>query len=198
MRCMRFTTLALLLLVLPAGLAAQEQLSPPQQGYTFQGTNLRWFGINTRDNKQAHALCRAECAKDPNCRAYSLVLAGAFRPEDNPVCYLMASVQSTVPSNCCIIAAKQPSAPPAPRSHTFINPVVNLDPLGNQQYRVDRCLSFGQQCDEPAASAWCRSQGYVQSIDSKWEYSATPTYTLGDHKICPGGCGALHSVTCAW
>lgn len=86
----------------PGSGTAQEPLSPPQQGYTFQGgTNLRWFGITVRNDDQAHAICRAECAKDPRCRAYAYVRIGGYTPGAGPVCYLMANVPNPVPNSCC-------------------------------------------------------------------------------------------------
>jgi len=119
-------TLALLL-VLPLALSAQEQLSPPQQGYTFQVTNLRWFGISIWDNDQAHAMCRAECAQDPNCRAYSFVLIGGYNPNEGPVCYLMAHVEQIVPHACCIIGMKPlpPSTPSHQPSAGTLSPTPN-------------------------------------------------------------------------
>ena len=41
------------LIALPLALVAQEQLSAPRQGYTFLGTNLRWFELTIADNNQA-------------------------------------------------------------------------------------------------------------------------------------------------
>jgi hypothetical protein len=63
-------------------------------------------------------------------------------------------------------------------------------------YHVDRCLYLAQQCDEPAATAWCRTQGYQRATRWQWRY-ATPTLTVGDGKVCEGGgCGGFSSITC--
>ena len=45
------------------------------------------------------------------------------------------------------------SAPPkTPATRLFHDPEIN-------GVRLDRCLQFGSQCDEPAATAWCKSHG---------------------------------------
>lgn len=63
--------------------------------------------------------------------------------------------------------------------------------------RVDRCLYFARDCDEPAATAFCRSQGHGRALAWGWEY-VTPTHVQGDGRTCrsDGGCGGFSTITC--
>jgi hypothetical protein len=82
------------------------------------------------------------------------------------------------------------AAPPLGGAQTFSNPTT-------QGHRVDRCLNWAQQCDEPAASAWCRTQGYSRATDWKWDY-VKPTYVLGDGQVCDEDyCGGFSTITCS-
>jgi hypothetical protein len=70
------------------------------------------------------------------------------------------------------------------------------NPLINGMH-VDRCLFWGQQCDEPAATAFCRSQGLSRATNWNWAYMA-PTLVQGDGKVCnnPSSCGGFTLVAC--
>ena len=106
--------LTLLVVGLPT-LSAQEQLSSPRPGAVVtDGTRLRFFGINISNDNQAHAFCRAECAKDPRCRGYTYVRIGGYNPGDGPVCYLFTNITTIAAHRCCVTATKQVS--PAPSS----------------------------------------------------------------------------------
>jgi hypothetical protein len=72
---------------------------------------------------------------------------------------------------------------------TFVNPTFGGE-------RVDRCLNYARDCNEPAARAWCQRFGY--SRIAKWEWVNTQhTVTLGDRKSCTGTCGAFTTIVCA-
>lgn len=67
---------------------------------------------------------------------------------------------------------------------------------------VDRCYHFGKDCDEPAASAWCRLQPekWLRATESSWAYTSQltdVTYILGDKRSCTGTCGRLVRIVCA-
>ena len=51
--------------------------------------------------------CQADCDADPKCRAFGLVRAGFYNPEDPPMCYLLTKVTGSVPSACCISGIKK-------------------------------------------------------------------------------------------
>jgi hypothetical protein len=72
---------------------------------------------------------------------------------------------------------------------TFVNPQF-------RGQRLDRCLYYGRDCNEPVARAWCEQYGY--SRIAKWEWVNVPhTITLGDRKACDGACGAFTTIVCA-
>ena len=64
-------------------------------------------------------------------------------------------------------------------------------------YFVDRCLNFGQNCDRPAADAYCRSRGFDVAIDFQW-IERGPTWVQGDAAVCdkPNVCGSFTYVVC--
>ena len=66
-----------------------------------------------------------------------------------------------------------------------------------QGMRIDRCLTWATNCDEPAASVFCRYQGYSRAVDWQWEY-ASPTLVQGDGQICDvaNACGAFTQISC--
>ncbi|MBK6750963.1 MAG: hypothetical protein KA956_12805 [Pyrinomonadaceae bacterium] len=51
--------------------------------------------------------CQADCDADPKCRAFGLVRAGFYNPEDPPMCYLLTKVTGSTPSACCISGIKK-------------------------------------------------------------------------------------------
>ncbi len=50
--------------------------------------------------------CQADCTKNAQCVAFTLIKAGAFSPNDPAVCYLMSEAKIVTPSPCCITAIK--------------------------------------------------------------------------------------------
>jgi hypothetical protein len=71
----------------------------------------------------------------------------------------------------------------------FINPTIN-------GVRVDRCWHFGTECDERAATEWCRSKGLARATEWKWEY-LRDTVGQSDGRRCPGiGCGGFSKISC--
>ena len=66
--------------------------------------------------------------------------------------------------------------------------------------RMDRCLSWGKDCDEPAAYQWCLRKGYSKAI--YWEHDnnigkGQPTKMLTSKEICDKpGCDAFKTIVC--
>jgi len=81
-------------------------------------------------------------------------------------------------------------SPPASaqEAQVFHNPTIRGMP-------VDRCLHYGTDCEEPAASAFCRRQGYSGAISWRWEYTS-PTFVLGDGNVCTVSCGGFYRIIC--
>jgi hypothetical protein len=72
---------------------------------------------------------------------------------------------------------------------TFVNPTF-------KGQRIDHCLDYARECDDPAALAWCQRYGYTRTM--KWEWLNTArSITLGDQKTCNGTCGAFTTIVCA-
>ena len=73
---------------------------PTNNNASLQGTNLTYYRGTTAEQ------CQADCDKNPQCKAFTLIRAGAYNPNDPPMCYLVSEVTATVPSTCCISAIK--------------------------------------------------------------------------------------------
>jgi hypothetical protein len=62
-------------------------------------------------------------------------------------------------------------------------------------------LSSGQDCGEPAAQAWCKTQGFQRA--RAWEIDENigalfPTVILGENRICAQFvCDGFREITCA-
>lgn len=68
---------------------------------------------------------------------------------------------------------------PIPRERVFVNPVWN-------NYRLDSCVTWGQDCGRPAADAFCRSNGFARAffevLDAERGYAKTRL--IGTDQIC--------------
>jgi hypothetical protein len=71
----------------------------------------------------------------------------------------------------------------------------------HQVYRLNFCLTSKGDCGEPAAQAWCKTQGFGTA--SAWKIdenigSLFPTVMLGDNRICAQFvCDGFQEITCA-
>ncbi len=70
---------------------------------SLNGTNLTYYRGTTAEQ------CQADCDKNPKCKAFTLIRAGAYNPNDPPMCYLAAEVTGSTASPCCISAIKSES-----------------------------------------------------------------------------------------
>jgi hypothetical protein len=69
-----------------------------QAGLT--GERLTFYGGTTPEQ------CQADCAGNSRCKGYTYIRAGAYNPNDPPMCYLMSEATGFTPSTCCISAIK--------------------------------------------------------------------------------------------
>jgi hypothetical protein len=66
--------------------------------------------------------------------------------------------------------------------------------------RVDRCLTWAKDCDEPAAYSWCLEKGYTKAV--YWEIEGNigqsqPTKMLKSKQICDKpNCDAFKTIVC--
>jgi hypothetical protein len=77
----------------------------------------------------------------------------------------------------------------APAGQGFRNPML-------RGYRVDHCLTWGRDCDRPAADRFCRDSGFARAESWRVE-PVKPTLVLGDGNICADGCVGFASIQCA-
>lgn len=86
------------------------------------------------------------------------------------------------------------NAIPASANQAFQYPVHEI-------YRLNYCLTFGKGCGEPAANAWCKTQGFNRA--SKWMIdenigSLFPTIVIGENRVCSQFvCDGFQEITCA-
>jgi hypothetical protein len=72
----------------------------------------------------------------------------------------------------------------------FDNPTVN-------GIAVDVCLNWAENCGQPAADAFCRTQGFAGSSEHTVMANAPPTFVIGDGVRCEESyCARLSSITC--
>ncbi len=67
---------------------------------SLTGTNLTFYRGTTPEQ------CRADCAANPQCKGFTLIKAGAYSPNDPPMCYLASAVTGSGNSSCCISGVK--------------------------------------------------------------------------------------------
>jgi len=61
---------------------------------------------------------------------------------------------------------------------------------------VDRCLNWGENCEQPAADNFCRLQGYARAARFRFAVMR-PTLVAGDNKVCDEDyCQGFTTVTC--
>ena len=84
--------------------------------------------------------------------------------------------------------------PQHPKAHIFRRPLIN-------GMAVDHCAkNSDQSCDEPAATAWCRSKGFLRAVT--WKFESVPrAFRLLDMTTCDTsssrlGCGGFTQITC--
>lgn len=66
----------------------------------LEGERLTYYQAQTLNQ------CRADCSKNAQCAGYTFIRAGAFNPQDPPMCYLMSSVTQFTPASCCSSGVK--------------------------------------------------------------------------------------------
>ncbi len=69
---------------------------PIDDNASLNGERLTYYRGTTPEQ------CQADCAANLNCKAFTLIRAAAYNPQDPPMCYLMSKVTSSTPHSCCI------------------------------------------------------------------------------------------------
>ena len=102
---------------------------------------------------------------------------------------------AALPAPRLTLPTPKPAAPaPTAASKTFEYPVHDI-------YRLNFCLRWGVDCGEPAATAWCKAQGFTKA--SAWKADKDigalfPTIVLADKRVCAQGpCDGFEEITCS-
>lgn len=81
--------------------SVDDRWQPMDYNASLNGTNLTYYRGTTPEQ------CKADCDRNPNCKGFTLIRAGAYNPNDPPMCYLASEVTSSTASSCCISAIKK-------------------------------------------------------------------------------------------
>ena len=73
---------------------------PVNNQASLNGERLTYYRGTTAEQ------CMADCDENPKCKAFGLIRAGAYNPNDPPMCYLLSKVTDIVTHSCCISAIK--------------------------------------------------------------------------------------------
>lgn len=84
-----------------AGAGGGSGWEPINNQSTLNGTNLTYYRGTTAQQ------CQAECDKNPNCKGFTFIRAGAYNARDAAVCYLLSEVTGAAASSCCISGVKK-------------------------------------------------------------------------------------------
>ena len=74
---------------------------PINESASLKGERLTYYRGTTA------AQCMADCERNPQCKAFTLIRAGTYNPSDPPMCYLMSVVTEIVPTAGHISAIKR-------------------------------------------------------------------------------------------
>jgi len=86
--------------------------------------------------------------------------------------------------------ARAPASASVPATRHFDNPMVD-------GVALDHCRSWARDCGQPAADAFCQSQGFAAAIDFTREHHAPPTRVISSGQVCNGAnCARITAVTC--
>jgi hypothetical protein len=73
---------------------------PTDHQSSLQGETLTYYGGTTPEK------CQIDCGGNPKCKAFTFIRAGAYNPNDPPMCYLISKVSGSSKHSCCISAVK--------------------------------------------------------------------------------------------
>ena len=82
---------------------------------------------------------------------------------------------------------------PSQSTKTFQKPTYDGE-------RLDACFEWAKQCGEEAATAWCKTQGFIRAIDYPYEKvgeRGIKTKLIGTQQVCDEKmCASFSSITC--
>jgi hypothetical protein len=78
-----------------------ERWQPIDYNASLNGVNLTYYRGTTPEQ------CKADCDRNPKCKGFTLIRAGAYNKNDPPMCYLASEVTGSTASSCCISGIKK-------------------------------------------------------------------------------------------
>jgi hypothetical protein len=122
-------------------------------------------------------------------KTFALAISSGVRP--NNWRFLMRRLVCVI---AAVVALYFSSRLAEAETKTFDNPTFGGD-------RLDWCVNWGEGCGGPAATAWCKTVGFDEAIDSKQAPdigASTPTRLIATREICDQSyCDGFTSITCA-
>ena len=78
-----------------------------------------------------------------------------------------------------------------PGNRVFVNPTW-------KGYRLDVCLTWSKDCGKPAADAFCRANGFAESMNAvaDAERGYAPTRIVSNDQICRDNCVGWQQIIC--
>ncbi len=83
------------------GSSAPSAPAGTESGMSLTGTTLTYYQRPTAQQ------CDADCANNPNCKGFTWIAAGTYRPNDAAMCYLLSAVTGRSPARGHISGIKQ-------------------------------------------------------------------------------------------
>jgi hypothetical protein len=88
-RLLNFALTTAFVLLLPPMAGAQSFGLVDDNAY-YNGTTLTYY------QRPAFAQCQADCANNPNCKAFTWIEQGTYKPKDAAMCYLLSAATQKV------------------------------------------------------------------------------------------------------
>lgn len=86
----------------PTATVADGGWGPRNDQASLNGERITYYPTTTPD------ACQADCERNPACKGFTFIRAGAYNPTDSAMCYPMRVVTEIVPHQpCCISAVKE-------------------------------------------------------------------------------------------
>ncbi|MEZ5595797.1 MAG: hypothetical protein R3E84_05300 [Pseudomonadales bacterium] len=113
------------------------------------------------------------------------------------------NVGGVTPTMKSRLPAPPPANPTPPQSPKLEQRRYDLPAIRSDDgimERIDYCLNFGEECGDPAASAYCAATDPQRpiAVEAPLEFGIGRTFTIGDRQLCEqDNCSSFTYVVCA-
>ncbi|MGD9587268.1 MAG: hypothetical protein AB7Q37_08630 [Pyrinomonadaceae bacterium] len=160
------------------GGAAAGSWGPYQKGSVNEGDGrtLTFYRGTTPEQ------CQADCVNNPGCAGFTLIHAGAFSPNDPPMCYLIAEARKITPSSCCTTALKTKGGTGTTKTATD---EIDLSGTWSTPYEIGNLrYTWFLKLSRDAKNTWSGTQTSVRQDGSIFGTPAPVTVEyLGNGKV---------------